>query len=152
LSSSTWIDTLGRQIAKAPSPAQPNGSPVNPSTASLSACPVVNYPNQPVTFAYVWNLPTAKGGTLPLVLCYAAVYVRSHLFAGNNPSFWHEVNQSFNLLQSVSFPDGSYWAFAYAGADPSNIASYAPGVLQQIRMPTGGTITYGSGVAADGST
>jgi hypothetical protein len=103
-SASFWTDSLGRQIPAAPAPAPPDGSPANPSTASLSCCPALNYPNQPVSFAYAWNLPTVNGGTLSLILCYASVYVRTNFFGslGNGPRFF-DVHRSFNMLQSVLF-------------------------------------------------
>jgi RHS repeat-associated protein len=137
-SSGGWVDTLGRQIPAAPGPGTPIGTPP-PSTASLSSCPALSYSNQPATFAYTWNLPTVGGGTLPLVLCYAAVFVRTG--QPQTPPIL-QVNQSFTMLQSVVFQDNTYWAFEYDAADPNNTSSYAFGDLLKVTFPTGGSITY----------
>jgi RHS repeat-associated protein len=135
---SPTIDTLGRQIAQAPVPTIPPAAP-NPSTASLSACPALNYAFQPVTYAYTWSLPTVNGGTLPLILCYASVWVRT---GTSNGPILYDVNQSYPMLQSVVFPDTSYWAFQYDAADPNNSAVNAYGDLLKVTFPTGGSISY----------
>ncbi|MGC2742623.1 MAG: hypothetical protein WA672_05500, partial [Candidatus Angelobacter sp.] len=142
VSSTGFTDTLGRQIPVAPAPTLPPTAP-NPSTASLGSCPALNYLNQPVTFAYTWNLPTVNigtnGGTLPLILCYTSVYVRTGSSVGA-PII--DVNMSFPMLQSVVFPDNTYWAFQYSAADPNNTASLGYGDLLKVTFPTGGSITY----------
>jgi RHS repeat-associated protein len=140
--SSGWTDTLGRQIPLMPGPVHPADTPAA-STASLSACPALNYANQPVNFAYTWSLPTVNAGTLPLTLCYASVWVHSNFYGslGFGPKQF-DVNQNFTMLQSVVFPDGTYWAFAYDAAVPNNTASYGYGDLLQITFPTGGTLSY----------
>ncbi len=115
-------DTLGRQLPATPAPTLPPAAP-NPSTASLSACPALNYTNQPVTFAYTWSLPTVNGGTLPLILCYANVYVRTN-FLGGLPNVF-EVSKSFPMLQSVVFPDATYWAFQYDAPIPTTPVRWA---------------------------
>ncbi len=138
-------DTLGRQLPVTPAPTLPPAAP-NPSTASLSACPALNYSNQPVTFAYTWSLPTVNGGTLPLILCYADVYVRTN-FLGGLPNVF-EVNKSFPMLQSVVFPDNTYWAFQYDAADPNNTSSLGYGDLLKVALPTGGSIAYTWGMFA----
>jgi RHS repeat-associated protein len=151
-SAGTWTDTLGRQIPPMPGPAHPGDNPPA-STASLGACPALGYANQPVTFAYTWNLPTMGGGSLPLILCYASVYVRSNFFHGVNPTFFHEVSQSFTMLQSVVLPDSTYWAFEYDAADPNNSASIALADLLKVTLPTGGTLAYtwgASGICGTG--
>jgi RHS repeat-associated protein len=128
-------DSLGRQIPAVP-------APPTASTASLSSCPALNYLNQPVTFAYLWNLPTTNGGTLPLTLCYTSVYVRTNFF--NNPSsqFAHDLSHGFTMLQSVVYPDGTFWGFNYDAADPNNTSSVAYGDLLKVTFPTGGSISY----------
>jgi len=132
-------DTLGRPFPATPAPTLPPVAP-NPSTASLSACPALNYSNQVVTFAYTWSLPTVNGGTLPLILCYASVYVRTNFLAGLPNAI--DVNNSFPMLQSVIFPDNTYWAFQYDAADPNNTNSIAFGDLLKVTFPIGGSITY----------
>src|SRR5262249_45206845 len=126
----------------APGPASPAANPPPASTASLNACPVLNYAFQPVTFAYTWSLPTTNGGTLPLIVCFASVYVRTNFFGGLNPSHFFDLSKSFTMLQSVVFPDNTFWAFKYDAADPNNTASFAYADLLQITLPTGGTISY----------
>jgi RHS repeat-associated protein len=139
-----WTDTLGRQIPPpAPGPVLPATTPP-PSTASLSACPALPYAFQPMTNAYSWNLPTVNGGTLPLVLCYAGVYVRTG--TPNTPPIF-QVNRNFTMLQSVVFPDNTYWAFQYDAADPNNPSSFAFGDLLKVTFPTGGSITYTWGLS-----
>jgi hypothetical protein len=105
----TTMDTLGRQIPAAP-------LPPSASTAALSACPALNYSFQPVTYAYTWNLPTVNGGTLPLTVCYTSVFVRTG--QPQTPPIF-QVNQNFTMLQSVVFPDNTYWAFQYDAAAPT---------------------------------
>jgi RHS repeat-associated protein len=137
----TGKDTLGRQIPAFPGPANPAATPPS-STVNLATCPTLNYSHQPVTYAYMWNLPTINGGTLPLTLCYASVYVRTNFFGGVNSSNWHELSQNFTMLQSVVFPDSTYWAFEYDAADPNNTSSIALADLLKVKFPTGGSIAY----------
>jgi RHS repeat-associated protein len=132
------VDTLGRQIPLAPGPLPSTPTPAA-STASLSACPALNYAFQPVTYAYTWNLPTVNSGTLPLVLCYTGVWVRTGTATG--PTYF-DVNQTFNMLQSVVFPDQTFWAFQYDAADPNNTSTLAFGDLLKVTFPTGGSISY----------
>jgi RHS repeat-associated protein len=150
-SASGWTDTLGRTLPLMPGPAHPADNPV-PSTASLSACPLLGYSNQPVTYAYTWSLPTANGGTLSLVLCYASVFVRTNFFGslGNGPRYF-DLHQGFTMLQSVVFPDNTYWGFQYDAADPNNSLSMAYGDLLKISFPTGGSISYTWGGWAAGN-
>jgi RHS repeat-associated protein len=139
-----WTDTLGRQIPPpAPGPVTPAATPPA-STASSGACPALPYAFQPVSNTYIWNLPTVNGGTLPLVLCYAGVYVRTG--KPNTPPII-QVNRNFTMLQSVVFPDNTYWAFQYDAADPNNTSSYAFGDLLKVTSPTGGSITYTWGLS-----
>jgi hypothetical protein len=141
ISLSTGKDTLGRQISALPGPAYPAATPPT-STASLSSCPTLNYAHQPVTYAYTWAVPTINGGTLPLTLCYASVYVRTNFFNGENSNNWHELSQSFAMLQSLVFPDNTYWAFEYDAADPNDASSIAFADLLKVTLPTGGSISY----------
>ncbi|HET9365364.1 MAG TPA: hypothetical protein VFP71_10200, partial [Candidatus Angelobacter sp.] len=138
---STTVDTVGRNIPPMPGPAAPNATPPA-STASLSQCPALNYNFQPVIAAYVWNLPSPNSGSLPLILCYASVYVRSNVFSGADPTHFHEISKSFTMLQSVVYPDTTYWAFQYDAADPNNTSSFALADLLKVSVPTGGSIAY----------
>ncbi|HET9184487.1 MAG TPA: RHS repeat-associated core domain-containing protein [Candidatus Angelobacter sp.] len=137
-SSGVWEDTVGRPIPPAPEIA-PTTVNVPASTASLGSCPVLDYEFQPASYAYTWNLPTTNGGTLPLVLCYTPVWVRTG--TSNSPPIF-DVNQAFYMLQSVVLPDKTYWAFQYDAADPNTSTSLAYGDLLKITFPTGGSISY----------
>ncbi|HKD79237.1 MAG TPA: hypothetical protein VKH81_06050, partial [Candidatus Angelobacter sp.] len=144
-------DTLNRQILPAPGPSIPNGTPPA-STAPLTACPALNYANQPVSYAYYWNLPApntppASTGSIQLVVCYTSVFVRTGT-PGIPPIF--QLAKSFTMLQSVVFPDNTYWAFQYDAADPNNTSSFAFGDLLKITFPIGGSITYTWGVSGYG--
>jgi hypothetical protein len=132
----TWTDTLGRVIPQVP-------APPNTSTASLSSCPNLNLPYQPVTYAYTWTVPSPAGPSQYL-LCYASVYIRTALFGGTYQSstYLHDVSQSVNMLQSVVRPDGSVWTFAYDGANPNDTTSIGYGDLLKIGFPMGGSISY----------
>jgi RHS repeat-associated protein len=141
LSNSIWTDTLGRQIPVAPGPSSPSVTPPA-STASLGACPALNYANQPVIAAYLWNVPTINGGTLPLILCYSSVYVRTNFLGGAQGPNIFDVSQTFYMLQSVVLPDNTYWAFQYDAADPNNTGSFAFGDLLKVTFPTTGSLTY----------
>ncbi|MGC2695654.1 MAG: hypothetical protein WA738_07670, partial [Candidatus Angelobacter sp.] len=141
LNNSTWTDTLGRQIPAAPGPASPSSTPPA-STASLGACPALNYANQPVVAAYSWGLPTINGGTLPLILCYSSVYVRTNILGGAQGPNNFDVSQTFYMLQSVVMPDNTYWAFQYDAADPNNTSSFGFADLLKVTLPTGGSLTY----------
>jgi RHS repeat-associated protein len=149
-SPTAWTDTLNRQIPVTPGPAMPSMTPPA-STVGLGSCPALNYPFQPVTYAYYWNLPapntpTSSNGSTQLVVCYASVYVRTNFFAGTSegghgPHFF-DLSQNFTMLQSVLFPDGTYWAFKYDAADPNNPGSIGFADLLQVTLPTGGTLSY----------
>jgi RHS repeat-associated protein len=135
---STGADTLNRQIPPMPGPNGNYAATPPASTGSLSACPALGYANQTAAYAYLWNLPTTNGGTLPLTLCYTSVYVNS----GADSSSIYQVHQSFFMLQSVVFPDNTYWAFQYDAGDPNNSSLAAFGDLLKVTLPTGGSVSY----------
>ena len=97
-----------------------------------------------MTFAYTWSPPTAPGVSSPFILCYASVFVRTNYFNGLDSTHYHELSQSFTMLQSVVLPDGTYWAFQYDAADPNpnNTASIALADLTRITLPIGGSLSY----------
>lgn len=129
-------DTLGRSI-----PAIPVAP--NTSTASLASCPQLNLPFQPVTFAYTWNLPGPTGSS-PFLLCYASVFIRTAFFGSSytNTTFFHDVSQSFNMLQSIVLPNGTAWTFTYDGANPNDTTSLGYGDLVKVGFPIGGSLSY----------
>ncbi len=132
----SFMDTLGRAIPAIPTPA-------TTSTASLSSCPQLSLPYQPVTFAYVWNLPGPTGSS-QFLLCYASVFIRTAFFGSTytNTTVLHDVNQSFSMLQSVVLPNGTVWTFQYDGANPNDTTSLGYGDLVKIGFPTGGSLSY----------
>jgi RHS repeat-associated protein len=127
-------DTLGRSIPSAP-PAPLSGGPTG-------SCPNLGLPLQSVASASAWNLPgpSTSGGTFPVTLCYANVYVRTSL-CGSLPKCG-EWSMSQTFLQSIVLPNNTFWAFVYDAADPNNSASIAYGELTKIILPTGGSISY----------
>ena len=70
---------------------------------------------------HVWNVPGQNSGTEPYTLCYTTEY-------GNT------------LLTSLELPDGSSYGFTYEQVSIDGEGDIAE--LQQITLPTGGTITY----------
>jgi len=131
-------DTLGRAMPVRPGPAPTDTPPA--STANIATqCPALNYPNQPVTSAYLWSPPTVGGGALTLTLCYATVYVHPSYGSVTNPTTG---GIGFNMLQSVVLPDQTYWAFQYDSANPADSTSIGFGDLLKIVFPTGGSIAY----------
>ncbi len=141
------VDTLGRQIPVTPGPGPITVTPPA-STASLGACPALNYAFQPAAYAYTWNLPTVNGGSLPFTLCYTGVYVRTAPGTPGPPLY--QVSQNFWMLQSVVLPDSTFWAFEYDAADPNDTNSVAFGDLLKVTFPTGGSITYAWAVSTMG--
>ncbi len=138
-------DTLGRQFPLAPGPTLPANTPPA-STAPLTSCPALGYAHQPVSYAYYWNLPAPNTppstGSMQLVVCYASVYVRTNIFGGATGPNLFDVSSTFYMLQSVVFPDQTYWAFQYDAADPNNTASYGFGDLLKVSLPIGGSLSY----------
>jgi RHS repeat-associated protein len=140
-SSGNYIDTLGRVIPPQPDYASVQTLPA--SSASLSSCPNLNLPYQPVVAAYAWN-PPGPTGTSPFILCYASVYIRTALFGNQslNTQKFHDVSRSVNMLQSLVRPDGTAWTFTYDGANPSDSTSIGYGDLLKIGFPLGGSLAY----------
>ena len=127
-STKTYTDTLGRSLN------------LTPAAGNVASCPVLNYPLQSVTSASTVNLLAPNGGTMPVILCSANVYIRSSM-CGILPRCT-EYSGYTNMLQSIVLPNGTYWAFQYSAADPNNSASIAYGDLLKVVLPTVGSITY----------
>jgi YD repeat-containing protein len=147
-------DTLGRHFPLAPGPTLPANTPPA-STAPLTSCPALNYAHQPVSYAYYWSLSAPNTppstGSMQLVVCYASVYVRTNFLGGATGPNLFDVSSTFYMLQSVVFPDQTYWAFQYDAADPNNTASYGFGDLLKVSLPIGGSLSYTWGPWAGGT-
>lgn len=123
ISSSAITDTLDRTV---PFPsAAPN--------TSISNCPSINAPFQTLASAVQWSLP-AYQGTANYIICYASMHVSVSEVA--------EYSANETVIQSIVRPDGTYWGFVYAAANPNNPSSTGNGDLTQILFPTGGSINY----------
>lgn len=139
-SSNNYLDTLNRAVPPIP---RPTVFPPPPSTASLSSCPNLNLPYQPLVGAYAWN-PPGPTGPSPYVLCYASVYIRSGLFGGSYTftTYLKDTSVSAIMLQSLVRPDGTAWSFIYDGANPNDTTSVGYGDLLKMIYPTGGSVSY----------
>jgi RHS repeat-associated protein len=124
-SSSGYTDSLGRTIPFLPIYGH-SGTAGNPSLCPSGLLPIAA--------AYAWTVPsvaTAPGGTATYTLCYASVpysFTLQYESGGTN----YPANGNAGMLQSIVLPNGQSWSFAYD--------TYLN--LDQITLPTGGTITY----------
>ncbi len=123
IGSSSITDTLDRTI---PFPS------AAPST-SISSCPAINAPYQTLSSAVKWSLPVYQG-TANYIICYASMHVSVSDFA--------EYSANETVIQSIVRPDGTYWGFIYAAANPNNPSSTGSGDLTQLIFPTGGSVNY----------
>jgi RHS repeat-associated protein len=122
------LDTLGRSLS------------LNPTTANISSCPQLGFPFQQLTTAVTWNFLAPNGGTMPVILCSANVYIRTKM-CGLFPRCT-EYSNNTTVLQSIVLPNGTYWAFQYSAANPNDTNSIAYGDLLKVVLPTGGSIAY----------
>jgi RHS repeat-associated protein len=125
---SSILDTLGRTIP----------FPGSGSSTSISNCPSINAPYQPLTNAVVWN-PPGYQGTANYIICYASMHVST---GQSMPPKLIQFNANEGVIQSIVLPDGTYWGFVYAAANPNNPSSTGNGDLTQIIFPTGGSVSY----------
>jgi hypothetical protein len=137
----TITDSLGRSI-----PAPPSGS----TSSSTTGCPVVTALYQATTGSSTWIVPGPGGSQLTYLFCYTSIYSHTDFFGGciNNqpqgscPWNYDTYGTNTNVLQAVVLPNGTYYLFTYAAANPSDNTSYGYADLTQIRLPSGGTINY----------
>ena len=87
---------------------------------------------QPITSAYVWNLPAPSGGTAPVTLCFMTYQIPTYTTIHAQQTVTY---QSIQMLQSVLLADRTSWIFQYSSDGYAN--------LTQITYPTGATISYG---------
>ena len=75
----------------------------------------------------------------PLVVKYSYKNVRTN-FGCTNPVVTDYTRSNVSLVSEIDLPNGTKYTFAY---EPTpNYAGYATGRIQQITLPTGGSITY----------
>lgn len=126
----------------------------------LNLCPVMS--GQPAaTSTGLWKVQDANGNTARAFrVCYANIHVRTDFYGipdRSNPFmscgiYWDaygdpqnicqrydEMDIIYTALQSVSYPNGTYWGFEYSNSVND---STAYGDVLAIRLPTGGSIHY----------
>jgi RHS repeat-associated protein len=129
-STHTYTDTLGRNLN------------LTPGTGNVSSCPQLNFPYQSAVSASVLNFLAPNGGTMPVTLCAANVYIRSNACAVLHLPRCTDYSGYVSMLQSIILPNGTYWAFQYSAANPNDPNTAAYGNLLEVIFPTGGSITY----------
>jgi RHS repeat-associated protein len=121
--------------------------------SSTAGCPTMARSTfQVLVGSFQWNVPSSQdgGGSATYLLCYAKIHVRTNFFpevcggpCGLDWTYNHDTDADLIVLDSVVLPDKtSYWGFIYSSADPNNQNSVAYAEVQQVRLPTGGTISY----------
>ncbi|HSY91514.1 MAG TPA: RHS repeat-associated core domain-containing protein [Candidatus Binatus sp.] len=131
---SGWTDSVGRNI-----PA------VGTMTTSTAGCPTLNLAYQSLIGSATWSVPGPNNAPQTFLFCYTSVTYRTAFFASGvfcTANFCYEASGSQNVVQSVVLPNGTYWAFAYNAANPSDNASIGYADLVEVWLPTGGTISY----------
>jgi RHS repeat-associated protein len=136
IGASAITDSLGRSIPFPPTSA-------SPSNGNVSSCPVVN--GISATAAVLWSVPGPNNNQNTYVFCYGPVSL--------NPKIGTLPTQDFisggtvgsaTKLQSIVLPDGLSWQFQYNDPD-GTMSQGSPvnyGTLSQVKLPTGGTISY----------
>jgi YD repeat-containing protein len=134
IQNSQITDSLGRSLSLLPP------SP----TSSISGCPTISATYQSATSSSSWTVPGPNGAQQTYLFCYASVHYHTAFFGGCTSSCgtYTDTAGTISLLQSVVLPNGTYWAFIYDAANPSDNTSIGYGQVVQIREPTGGTISY----------
>jgi len=114
------------------------------ATSVTSGCPVVSANYQPTTGSAAWTLPGPNASQVTFLFCYATVQYRTNFtcipLSGTVSSCNASATES--LLQSIVLPNGTYWTFIYDATNPADSTSIGYGQVTQIRLPTGGTISY----------
>ena len=129
-STHTYTDTLGRNLN------------LTPGTGNVSSCPQLNFSYQSAVSASILNFLAPNGGTMPVTLCTANVYIRSNACTTLHLPRCTDYSGYVSMLQSIILPNGTYWAFQYSAANPNDPNTSAYGNLLEVILPTGGSITY----------
>jgi len=138
IATSQVTDSLGRVF-----PGIPNWN--SQHTSSIAGCPSVSANFQSTTSSINWTVPGPNGGQQTFLFCYASVFYRTNLVAPTctyGTSECVQTSGTVPALQSIVLPNGTYWAFTYDAANPSDNTSFGYAQVTQVRLPTGGTITY----------
>jgi YD repeat-containing protein len=130
-----WTDSLGRVIPR-----------IQGTQVSTTACPV----GPSYASAYSQSLPGVQD---PLIICWGNLHVHTNFFAGAgypDLSFGttmddprnrkYEVSEDDGVLQAIVLPGSQIWQFGYSPNNGDGVHNY--GELDQITLPTGGTISY----------
>lgn len=128
-SPSSITDTLGRTVP----------FPGNGTSTSTSNCPVIGAQYQTLTTAIIWSPPGYQGNT-NYIICWASMHVSTGPDVPLASIYGYHANVS--VIQSIVRPDGTYWGFVYAAANPNDSSSVGLGDLTQIIYPTGGSANY----------
>ena len=133
----------GAQITDSVGRVFPQGPP-NP-TASTSGCPAVSANYQPTISSTSWVVPGPNGAQVTYLFCYSSVTYRTNFFTNPplcSPGQCQETSGTSTVLQSVVLPNGTYWSFIYDAANPNDSTSIGYAQIQQVKLPSGGTISY----------
>jgi RHS repeat-associated protein len=129
-SGSQITDSLGRTI--------PSGPPA--STSSITGCPAISATYQPTSGSASWTIPGPNSSQVTYLFCYASVHFHTNLACTG--TLCSDASGTVSVIQSVVLPNGTYWAFIYDAANPSDNTSVGYAQVTQVRLPTGGTINY----------
>src|SRR6266568_1259283 len=146
----SWIDTVGRTIAK---PAL--STDVSGCAAMPAGTPAADY-----------SLSLYQPGiSKPFLICYAPVTAHTRFWPINNGQdvfrssclptqfngdcpanfqnvWWEWTGGLGDAMQSITRPDGTAWRFYYDNANPADPNSIGYGTLSRITFPTGGSLSY----------
>jgi RHS repeat-associated protein len=129
--STGWNDTLGRAIAAPPTIDYTGGTITGGTvTTDYSKCSGT----QPTAAAANWSTPGPAGGTTTIEFCWA----RFSVSVGTTQGITKGCSGMPFLLQSLVLPNSTTWIFEYDSG----------GNLTTVTLPTGGTISYTSGLAS----
>ncbi len=148
---------------------------VGPESTNTSSCPNLGIPNQAPAFSKQWIVPGPNGGNVTYLFCFATISYNTNFDGGvrgvgtypcveddcTGFTGYYELGAigSDYALQSLTLPNGTYWAFVYDSAGPLFLGSgnpaspsgfYDPNAspvayasLTKLIYPTGGSVTYG---------
>ena len=91
-----------------------------------------------VTSAALWTIPSPSSGTMQFIVCYAEVPV--NIPAGDPNGEGASFSES--MVQTIVLPNNTTWNFQYSDRNSGDPSTVNYGMLTQITMPTGGTISY----------
>lgn len=124
LSSSGWVDTMGRVIP---------GSAADANSAIYAGVPTTDLTHCPAgaVSASIWSVPgvaTINSGVRTFYFCYSNFTV-APTFGNSTPVYGPAI---WPLLSAIILPDSTSWTFDYD----------VYGDVQRVGFPTGGSISY----------